>query len=291
MEDATPHNEQRSRWARWVADPWQRQVLVPLRRVEAASLSEQAQRQGAWDRKTTAVCVVAAINLTLLQYFGLSDRASWLPEALHSLGLDSLADRLTDIIVVGPHARLASLIYWVAACFLLYFVIPALVVRLGFRQRLSEYGLGLRGAFSHLKIYVLLFAIVFPVVILASAGDAFQRQYPFYKDYSNHIPPGFPIWECGYAMQFFALEFFFRGFMVHGLKHRFGAYAVLAMMVPYCMIHFGKPFPETLGAIVAGLVLGFLSLKTGSIWLGFLIHVSVALSMDMAALWRQGLLF
>jgi len=54
--------------------------------------------------------------------------------------------------------------------------------------------------------------------------------------------------------------------------------------VPYCMIHYGKPFAETMGAIVAGIVLGTLAMKTRSIWSGFLIHVSVAISMDVAAL-------
>jgi hypothetical protein len=59
---------------------------------------------------------------------------------------------------------------------------------------------------------------------------------------------------------------------------------VMAMVVPYCMIHFGKPWAECLAAILAGTVLGTLSLKTRSIWSGFLIHVTVAISMDLAAL-------
>jgi membrane protease YdiL (CAAX protease family) len=63
-----------------------------------------------------------------------------------------------------------------------------------------------------------------------------------------------------------------------------GSHAIFAMVVPYCMIHYGKPFPETMGAIVAGIVLGTLAMKTRSIWSGFLIHVSVAISMDVAAL-------
>jgi membrane protease YdiL (CAAX protease family) len=65
---------------------------------------------------------------------------------------------------------------------------------------------------------------------------------------------------------------------------------VLAMVVPYCMIHFGKPWAEALAAIIAGVVLGTLALKTRSIWSGFLIHVTVAVSMDLAALLQtQGL--
>ena len=60
--------------------------------------------------------------------------------------------------------------------------------------------------------------------------------------------------------------------------------AIFVMMVPYCMLHFGKPMPETFGAIIAGIVLGFACLKTGSIWLGAAIHIAVAWSMDTLVL-------
>jgi membrane protease YdiL (CAAX protease family) len=50
------------------------------------------------------------------------------------------------------------------------------------------------------------------------------------------------------------------------------------------MIHFPKPYLEACGAIVAGVVLGSLSMKTGSIWAGFLIHSTVAILMDLLAL-------
>jgi len=67
-----------------------------------------------------------------------------------------------------------------------------------------------------------------------------------------------------------------------------GSQAIFAMVVPYVMIHFGKPMPETFAAILAGIFLGTLAMKTRSIWAGFLIHVSVAVSMDVAALLQTG---
>ena len=92
-------------------------------------------------------------------------------------------------------------------------------------------------------------------------------------------------WELLYALQFVGLELFFRGFLLHSLRRRFAAYAILVMTVPYCMIHFGKPMPETFGAIGAGVVLGFMSLKTRSIWMGAALHIAVAWTMDAAALY------
>ncbi|MBT7743148.1 MAG: hypothetical protein HN727_15190 [Opitutae bacterium] len=49
--------------------------------------------------------------------------------------------------------------------------------------------------------------------------------------------------------------------------------------------------PETFAAIVAGIILGFMSLKTRSIWMGAVLHVTVALTMDICALWRAGKFF
>jgi membrane protease YdiL (CAAX protease family) len=56
------------------------------------------------------------------------------------------------------------------------------------------------------------------------------------------------------------------------------------------MIHYGKPYLEAHGAIVAGVVLGSLAMRTKSIYAGFLVHITVAFSMDFLALWRRGAL-
>jgi membrane protease YdiL (CAAX protease family) len=93
-----------------------------------------------------------------------------------------------------------------------------------------------------------------------------------------------------YFLQFFALEMFFRGWMLGALRRNFGAGAVFAMAVPYCMIHYGKPYLEANGAIVAGVVLGSLAMRTRSIYAGFLVHITVAFSMDFLSLWRRAAL-
>ena len=80
---------------------------------------------------------------------------------------------------------------------------------------------------------------------------------------------------------------FFRGWMVSALRTTLGAGAIFVMAVPYCMIHYGKPYLEAHGAIVAGIVLGSLAMKTRSIYSGFLVHITVAFGMDFLALWRR----
>jgi hypothetical protein len=112
----------------------------------------------------------------------------------------------------------------------------------------------------------------------------FQHTYPF--KLAARSWTDFLLW--GSSMGGSSPRCFFRGFMLQALRRTMGAYAIFVMVVPYCMIHFGKPMPETLGAIAAGLVLGTLALRTGSIWAGFLIHVSVAWTMDLLALVQTG---
>jgi membrane protease YdiL (CAAX protease family) len=75
---------------------------------------------------------------------------------------------------------------------------------------------------------------------------------------------------------------------VHGFKKEIGDYSVLIMVIPYCMIHFQKPFLETIGAIFAGFILGYLSLRKNSIGTGIALHFAVAVSMDIFALYHQG---
>jgi membrane protease YdiL (CAAX protease family) len=99
------------------------------------------------------------------------------------------------------------------------------------------------------------------------------------------------IWELSYGLQFLMLELFFRGFLIFALARVIGSLAIFVMIVPYAMIHFSKPLPECLGSIIAGLALGTVALRTGSIAGGVLVHCAVAWSMDLLALYRTGKLF
>ena len=64
--------------------------------------------------------------------------------------------------------------------------------------------------------------------------------------------------------------------------------APIIMMLPYALIHIHKPFPEAIGSMFAGLILGNLALKSRSIWFGVLLHMSIALSMDFLGLFNSG---
>lgn len=269
---------------------WRECVVEPLalaRAENAAYLaSDQARRP---DVKVIVVLIAAALAMTGKRYSTDANPTDWLAALLGWLHLDPLSTALAEARERPGGDHFIGLVLWASGSLICYFVFPVLIIRLVFREPLSAYGVKARGAFRDFWIYALMLLVMAPLLWFASHRSAFQASYPFFVPQPGEpLWPRFWVWETLYWMQFFALEFFFRGFLVHGLKHRFGAYAIFVMVVPYCMIHFRKPLLETLASIVAGTVLGFMSLKTRSVWLGTFVHVSVALTVDLVMLWHRG---
>ena len=194
----------------------------------------------------------------------------------------------------GPtHDNLYGLSWWVVVSVFFYFVVPALAVVLFQKRSLRDIGLAPRAEPGFLKLLTVCIVVMLPLVYLMSLTDGFSAKYPFLamREGIPYLGQTLLIWELAYFLQFFGLEFFFRGFLVHSLKPVLGLYSVLVMTVPYTMIHFQKPMPEAFAAIFAGLFLGWISYRNGTIWLGLVLHCTVALAMDIMALWNKGLIF
>ncbi|MBV1920070.1 MAG: CPBP family intramembrane metalloprotease [Pseudomonadales bacterium] len=164
-----------------------------------------------------------------------------------------------------------------------YLLIPMACVKWVMKERLDDYGLQWGSVSEHKWWYVLLASPIMVFAILVSFRQDFSTHYPFYPlAYRSWVD--LLLWECIYISQFVAIEFFFRGFLINILKPRLGSLSILVMCLPYVMIHFPKPWLESTGAILFGLFLGLLALRSRSIWGGVLVHVTIALTMDVAAL-------
>ena len=267
---------------------------------EAISYRAEAAKSGKGDSYLAVyIFVVAAISLILLKYLGKGsvffeivhfidnpDSAQTNPLLYSLVGwLRPESSTLYEYVTQGGYRELWRLGYWASWRVLGYLIIPLIVVAAHPRLRKMPIGLSFRGMGGHIWIYVVLFVPVLIAVFVVSFMDVFNSYYPFYDNaYRSWFD--FLVWEAFYIAQFLALEFFYRGFMIQPLKRSMGTSAIFAMMIPYVMVHFGKPMLECFGAIVAGIVLGTLALRTRSIWSGFLIHVSVAVSMDVLAIWQ-----
>ncbi|MEM1347360.1 MAG: type II CAAX endopeptidase family protein [Myxococcota bacterium] len=197
------------------------------------------------------------------------------------------ADLLRWLAMEKSHWRtLFPYFYWTCTSLTLRLFIPLATIVLLFRDDPRDYGFQLwkRG---HGKIYAGMYLFMLPLLLTMSFTTSFQSKYPFYKMAGERLDH-FILYEISYGLQFMSLEAFFRGFMIFALFKRFGYQAVVIMTIPYCMIHFGKPIPETLGAVVAGLALGFMAIKSKS-WLpGALLHWSVGFTMDIVCLVQTG---
>jgi membrane protease YdiL (CAAX protease family) len=241
------------------------------------------------DRKMALVFVTAAVALTCGNFLSDGGRPEWLETILRSAGLRGIAERLHDGMLVSAHRDWNQLAFWAVVTITSYVLPPVLVIRFVFRERVRDYGLRVRGILPHLRTYAVLYAVAAPLIVAASFAASFQERYPFFHPASGHsLWPYLYAWWLLYWLQFCALEFFFRGFLVHGLAPRLGWSAVFAMALPYNMLHYAKPMPEALAAIVGGIVLGSLSLKTRSVWWGAALHISIAFTMDVCALTHAG---
>jgi membrane protease YdiL (CAAX protease family) len=250
---------------------------------EALAFRRELAARNQIDHRPAVALTLAAVILTLQHYFG---RPSFYREALHDL--------LARHVDVDLYDELYLRLWWVLARIVGYLA-PLAIWPLVFKdaRRLPgdgvlDFGLRGRGFAAHAWIYALCVSLMVPLLLLVSRQPDFGAYYPIYK-LAGRSWLDFFVWEAGYLSQFLALEIFFRGFLLQALRGS-GAGAIWVMVVPYCMIHYGKPYFEVTAAIVAAVVLGSLAMRTRSIYAGFLTHATVALLMDVLALYRRGAL-
>ena len=259
------------------------------RTLDAEAADHQLARRGtaSYDFRPLAVFAIAALILTLQEYYGGRDFYRYvIRPALRKAEIAELTapGGWGQYVDTRRYGDLYGYSWWALTRVVGYTIVPLAAWKLLFRRdRLLDLGLRARGFVKHAWIYGVCLAVVLPCVVIAAQTPEFANYYPFYKKCTRSWFD-LLLWESMYIAQFFALEVFFRGFMLVPLRKSMGSSAIFAMSVPYVMIHYGKPYLETCGAFVAGLFLGSLAMKTRSIYAGFLVHVTVALLMDFMAL-------
>ena len=178
--------------------------------------------------------------------------------------------------------------FWGGA--LLVVVIPLIIIKFGFKQPLSHYGLGLppKGRrMLALWTFLTLTLICVPAFWIGAHDPGMQQVYPFYKPFSS--TGAFILYELSYLPFFIAIEFIFRGYLLFGLAgvldeevrrgdsgapgtFYFHKYALLIQMLSYTAWHLGKPLPELWGTLLWGLAAGATAYAIRSIWPIILSH-------------------
>src|ERR1051326_6200127 len=114
------------------------------------------------DQKIIVVLITSTICLALSKY--LSD-----PFYLYQL-LGTHTAGNTD-------PRLMELGWWALVLFFFYFIVPALVIKIYLREKLSGYGLRIKGAFKDYYLYIIMLLVMVPLVLFFSRTASFQARY------------------------------------------------------------------------------------------------------------------
>lgn len=158
--------------------------------------------------------------------------------------------------------------------FLLYFVIPFIVVCLVFREHPRHYGF----TFGHWKpgltLTLIACLLMTPIIYMLAQYNPGMKSY--YAPYVSGLP-----WTT--FLDLFGWEFFFRGFILFAYARKFGPEALWLQAVPFALAHMSKPDIETLSTIFGGFVFGWVAWRTKSFIYPFLIHWFIGTFVIVAA--------
>jgi uncharacterized protein len=216
------------------------------------------------EKKARLILLLAPVLLTVWVYYGKRFNYSQYFNPIASLPADA-----------------SAVIFEYIAFFVLMFCIPTLIVKLIWKQPLSEYGVQLGDWRAGLRIVAWILPLMLLGAYTGSFDPAMQAEYPLAKSMMQSLPL-FVLVEAFYLVYYFSWEFFFRGFMQVGMQKAYGpVMAILIQTVPSVIVHIGKPFAEIFSAILAGLVFGYAAWRTRSIFFSMLLHAVVGIGTDI----------
>jgi membrane protease YdiL (CAAX protease family) len=218
-----------------------------------------AANYGKDDRQPILILLYTAVILTIFVYYG---------------SAKFYTNHISSIINVNNQ------FFYFLSSFVLLGIIPLLIWIFGFRANLADMGLSL-GNYKESIIFAL---IGIPVMILlayiSAKNPAFRAEYPLYRGLLEN-QSGIGHYWLIYGLYYIGWEFFFRGFMLFGLKNKFGkTYSILIQTIPSCLIHIGKPDAEIFSSIVAGIVFGWVAFRCRSLWPVFIWHWCLGVALD-----------
>jgi hypothetical protein len=167
----------------------------------------------------------------------------------------------------------------------LFFLLLPLASILLLRIPLKELGFSWGEPRKWLRDVALLYLVMLPLLFLVSRQPDFQQAYPYFR----FAAKGWRWFLLAQLIQIafmFCWEFLTRGYLLFGFYRKLGPIAVAIQMIPFVLLHSGKPELETYGSIVAGLVLGVVALRARSFYPCVLLHFAVAATLDVLSVVR-----
>jgi len=133
----------------------------------------------------------------------------------------------------------------------------------------------------------ILSAVVLVMNFFNASGPANLAMYPQIreKDWSVKM---LILSALSWVLYLLGYEFLFRGFLLFAALPVMGLWpAIVLNTAVYMLVHLPKGIKETLGAIPLGVLLCYLTVQTGSIWVAVVVHIVMALSNEWLSLRAQ----
>ncbi|MBN2293613.1 MAG: CPBP family intramembrane metalloprotease [Pirellulales bacterium] len=226
------------------------------------TISPLAEAFSADNRKPLIILAYSSVVLTTWKYFC---SPAFYVENLSQCGF------------MPDEPQAAGAIYSFVCCFLLMGIVPALIVKVAFREKLADYGLQLGDGGRTLRTFLIMGPLFAIGGYMAADNASVAEYYPI----NPKAAEMFPLHAFTYLLYYVGWEFFFRGFMQFGLRKRFGdGGAIMCQVLASTLLHIGTPTSEAFGAVLGGIIWGLVAFRTRSLLSGYMQHSLLGLVLD-----------
>lgn len=235
-------------------------------------IQEQWDKLKVLDKKVVIVFVSIAILQTISWYY--TSRKFFRANLYYQYFADN------------EFVKLYEYLFWFLGDLFTLFILPIIIIKLFLKEKIKDYGLKLGDYKFGMTIVIISILVMLPILWFVSASPEFAIKYPHLQMAKSNWSI-FIIYEIGMLTYLFAWEFIWRGYMLFGLEKKFGYYAIFIQMIPFVILHNGKPELETFSAIIGALILGVIALRTRSFIYGVIIHFAIMLGIDLFSTFRS----
>jgi membrane protease YdiL (CAAX protease family) len=171
-----------------------------------------------------------------------------------------------DIQALGRSA--GALRYQALERSILFGLVPALLIVFAFRDRLTDYGLGVGDWRWGLGLAAAGCAVMTPLIVALGSNAQFSAYYGVSSASVADL-------AITHLLDLVPAEFLMRGFVMFTLLRAIGPLGLVVAQLPFVFAHLGKPEIELFSTLLGGAVFGWLDWRTRSIWWSALGHVYI----------------
>ncbi|MGD1892616.1 MAG: CPBP family intramembrane glutamic endopeptidase [Cyclobacteriaceae bacterium] len=184
-----------------------------------------------------------------------------------------------------PLSSVAQVVYQKFVGVIFLGIIPFLVALAFFPYNVTDYGLGFENTPTSLIWVFGIAAIVIPLNMRAAKRPENLAYYPMMR-IEKWTTKRVVINSIATLSYLFSYELLFRGILLFSCVDNLGVWPAIAINVAlYSTTHLPKGPTETIGAIPFGLLMCYITLTTGTIWVAVFVHVILSLSNDYFAVY------